>query len=304
MIVVVGEALIDVVTDADGSTHEAVGGSAVNVAVGLARLETPTVLITQVGSDERGRRVVDHVTSSGAELVAAPTGTGRTATASARLGVDGTAEYAFDLDWTLPSQELPGCDALHVGALGSLLEPGRTSTWDLVEQAYARGVPVSYDPNVRAAVVDDPDQVWRDVETLADRATIVKISDQDVALLHPAADPTDIARSLLAGDRTELVLLTRGAGGATAYAEGHQVWVPTPATTVVDTVGAGDAFMAGALTVLLESDALGAHGSGIPGDDDALHRLVSAAMEVAALTCARRGAQPPTRSELPVGWPG
>lgn len=301
MIVVVGESLIDVVVDPDGDTHEAVGGSALNVAVGLGRLDTPTVLITQVGNDERGGRIVEHAAASGVEVIVAPAE--RTATATATLDGYGVANYTFDLTWSLPAQELPACDALHVGALGALLEPGRTSVLDLVDQAYARGVLVSYDPNVREALTADRDQVWRDVESLADRCEVVKLSDQDVDLLHPGADPVDIARSLLRGDRTALVVLTRGADSATAYAEDIEVSVPVPPTDVVDTVGAGDSFAAAMLTVLLESDALGSYGAGLPVTAEALSRLLRAAVTAASITCEKRGAQPPTRPELPPDWP-
>jgi fructokinase len=309
MIVVVGESLIDVVVDAEGDTLvEAVGGSPLNVALTLARLEVPTVLITQAGHDEYGGRIADRLAGSGAELLCAATRSGRTATATARLARDGSASYVFDLDWALPHQELPACDVLHVGSLGAALEPGRDSVLDLVDQAYARGTFVSYDPNVRPAFVDDRSSTWRDVEALADRAQLVKLSEEDVEALHPGADPDDIARSLLSGERTELVLLTRGADGASAYTrvgtEELVVDTPAPPTALVDTIGAGDAFMAAALTVLLESGAVGDFGAGMPADEESLTRLLRAATEVAARTCARRGAEPPTRAELPEGWPG
>lgn len=308
MIVVVGESLVDVVVDADGDTVvEAVGGSPLNVALALSRLEVPTVLVTQTGHDEYGGRIAHRLAGSGVELVAAPTGSGRTATATARIGQDGSADYDFDLEWSLPHQELPACDVLHVGSLGAVVEPGRHSVRDLVEQAWARGVFVSYDPNVRPAFVDDRRSAWRDVESLADRAGLVKLSEDDAAVLHPGADPEDIARSLLTGERTELVLLTRGGQGASAYALSGtaeiSVDVPAPATELVDTIGAGDSFMAAALTVLLESGAVGDFGAGMPADEKSLESLLHAAGAVAAMTCARRGAEPPTRSELPEGWP-
>lgn len=303
MIVVVGESLIDVVVGADGSTTEEVGGGPLNVATTLGRLDAPVVLITQTGADDRGSRILEHLGNAGVEVVTAPTADGRTATATARLDDNGTADYHFSIDWTLPSQELPPCDALFVGGLGALLDPGRTSVLDLVDQAYGRDVVVCYDPNVRPAFVDSPDQVWRDVEALAELSTIVKLSDQDVALLHPGADAGDIARSLLTGERTELVVLTRGAEGATAYVDGCEVAVASPPVRVVDTVGAGDAFVGGLLTTLLESDGLSGFGAGIPTDPPGLSRLLGAATQVAAITCSRRGAQPPARPELPESWP-
>lgn len=301
MIVAAGESLIDIVVGPDGSSEEAVGGSLFTTALGLARLEVPCVLMTALGDDARGDRIRSYAAAAGLEVEAGPLP--RTATATAHLDAAGVATYDFDIDWSLPAMELPACDALHVGALGTLLEPGRDSVWDLVDQAYARAVPVTYDPNIRDAFVDNPDQVWRDVEALANRSTVVKLSDADVALLHPGADPADIARSLLDGERTELVVLTLGADGATAFAPGVEVAVPAPATPVVDTVGAGDCFAAAMLTVLFESGSLGEHGSGIPADRARLTRLLDAAVIAASLNCARRGASPPTRSELPVGWP-
>ncbi|MCW2780655.1 MAG: hypothetical protein JWR35_1104 [Marmoricola sp.] len=300
MIVVVGESLVDVVIDVDGDTTEAVGGSPLNVAVGLARLDVPTILITQAGTDERGGRIVNHVSASGAEIIASP---GPNSTATARLDRLGGATYDFDIEWSLPHQELPACDALHLGSLGALIEPGRNSVLDLFDQAYARGVFISYDPNIREPFLDDRTEAWRQVELIADRSTLVKLSDQDVELLQPGADLEDIARSLLAGERTELVVITRGADGATAYVTDGSVSVEAPEIVVVDTVGAGDAFMAATLAILFESDAMGEFGAGVPTDEADLRRLLQGAVEVAALTCLRRGADSPLRSDLPNEWP-
>jgi fructokinase len=303
VIVVAGEALIDVVVDPDGDTSETPGGSPLNVAVGLSRLDVPATLISQVGHDERGGLVVQHVTSGGAEIVAVPTSTGRTSVATAHLDASGAARYDFDLEWSLPRQELPPCRALHVGSLGTLLEPGRRSVRDLVEQAADRELFVSYDANLRESFVDDREATWRDVRELGARCTLVKLSDEDADLLDPGSDPDDVARTLLRGERTRLVLLTRGAAGATSYtADGEVSEQPRP-VEVVDTVGAGDAFMAATITQLSDLDAFSRPGPGVPLDEDSLGRLLRGAMEVAAVTCERRGANPPRRRELPPGWP-
>jgi fructokinase len=304
VIVVVGESLVDVVQDPQhpDQARETVGGSPLNVATTLAGLDVPTMLITEVGHDDRGARIVEHVRASGAELIAAPSPTGRTATATVRLD-DGEATYDFDIGWSLPHQELPQCDALHVGSLGTVLEPGRDSVLDLVDQAWARDVFVSYDPNVRAPLVGDPVQAWRDIEALAGRAHLVKLSDQDVAVLHPGADAEDIARSLLAGERTELVLLTRGSEGAVGFVGDLIVRVPGAKVRVVDTVGAGDAFMAATLAVLLEESAFDGYGAGVPAEPVRLERMLRAAVEVAGITCSRPGAAAPTRPELRSDWP-
>ena len=303
MIVVVGEALVDVVVDHEGDTSEAPGGSPLNVAVGLARLEVPATLLSQVGHDERGGLLVQHVTGSGAEIVAVPTSSGRTSVATAHLDETGAASYDFELEWSLPRQELPPCHALHVGSLGTALEPGRDSVLDLVEQACAREVFVSYDANLRASFVDDRARTRREVEQLADRCTLVKLSDEDAELLAPDTDPAVLARALLGGERTRLVLLTRGADGATAYTREGETSARPRQVEVVDTVGAGDAFMAATLAQLWDLDALRRAGAGVPTDEDDVVRLLRGSMEVAALTCERRGANPPRRQDLPRDWP-
>ncbi|MDQ6688740.1 MAG: PfkB family carbohydrate kinase, partial [Actinomycetota bacterium] len=261
------------------------------------------LLLTSLGNDSRGGQVVSHLSASGAELLATETRSGRTSTAVARLDTNGRASYEFDIEWALPDQDLPACDALHVGSLGTVLEPGRNSVLDLVDQAYARDVFVSFDPNVRSGFLDDRSGTWRDIESIAERANLVKLSEEDVELLQPGADPEDIARSLLTGERTELVVVTQGERGASAYTQQTLARVPAPRTQLVDTVGAGDSFMAALLTILLESDALSAYGAGVPDDEPGLTRLLRGAVSAAALTCSRRGANPPLRSELPADWP-
>ena len=304
MIVVAGEALVDVVLDADGDTTESPGGSPLNVAVGLARLDVPATLLTQVGHDEYGGLVVAHVTASEAEIVTVPTSTGRTSVARATLDRNGVASYDFDLDWSLPPQELPACHGLHVGSLGTLLEPGRDSVLDLVEQACQRDLFVSYDANVRESFVMDREQAWLDVRTLGARCTLVKLSDEDAELLDPDSSPDDVARALLTGERTELVVLTRGPDGATAYTTDNEVSAGPRTIELIDTVGAGDAFMAGMLAQLSDLGVLAATGQRISTAPADLERLMRGSMEVAAITCERRGANPPRRAELPAGWPG
>ncbi|RLV50785.1 carbohydrate kinase [Nocardioides mangrovicus] len=304
MIVVVGESLVDIVDRQDGQEpDEQVGGGPLNIAVGLARLDQPALLITQTARDARGERIQQRLHDNEVEVVVAPTASGRTSTATALVDASGAASYDFDLEWTLPHQELPDCDALHVGSLGTALDPGRTSVLDLVEQAYGRGTFLSFDPNLRPAFTDSAEAAWRDVESIADRATLVKMSDEDVALMQPGADPADIARILLQGERTELVVVTHGAGGAVGYAEGIEVGVPTPQVDVADTVGAGDSFMSALLAILADDGALSTYGGGLPADEAGLHRLLTGAATAAAVTCSRRGADPPRRSELPDGWP-
>ena len=306
MIVVVGESLVDIVLGPDGEPRsEHVGGGPLNIAVGIARLEEPALLITQVGADERGERVVAHLEADEVEVVTVPTEHGRTSTATATLDDDGAATYTFDLAWTLPHQELPACDALHVGSIGTSLDPGRASVVDLVDQAWGRDVFVSFDPNLRPAFMESPDSAWSDLLAVAERATLVKMSEDDVALVQPGADPADIARVLLEGERTELVVITHGSRGASGYAPEAEVFVEGVWVDTVDTVGAGDSFMAALLVALSGDGALTSYGEGkVPDDEAGLRRLLTGAVQAAAITCSRRGANPPRLAELPEHWPG
>jgi fructokinase len=302
---VVGESLVDVVVPADGTATRAVGGSCLNVAVGLARLDVPTTLVTRIGNDDLGRLVAGHLAESGVVLSDGSVVAGApTSTATARLDEHHAATYDFELTWDLPAQELPDpTTGLHVGSIGASLEPGRTAVRDLVRRAAEAGLFVSYDPNIRPAFVRDRDEAWSDLCDLARRSRLVKLSDEDLALLRPGAEEEEACRSLLDGD-TELVVLTRGASGATAFTEGATLLVPAPSVDVVDTVGAGDSFMAAAIALLVGwgvvTDGVGAVRA---LDDDRVRLLLRGAMAAAAVTCSRRGANPPTRRELPTTWP-
>jgi fructokinase len=302
--VVAGEALVDIVVPMLGQPVTAPGGSPLNVAVGLSRLDIDTVLVTQLGDDEHGRLVARHVAESNVRLAEGALDAGRrTNTATARLDEDHVAAYDFDLTWDLPPRQLPeGTLGLHVGSLGAALLPGRHAVLDLVSQM-EEGF-VSYDPNVRPAFVADPAHSWRDLVEVAGRARLVKCSEEDLAVLRPGEPEEPLVRELMAADATELVVVTRGGQGASAYRSTQRIDVPAPATQVVDTVGAGDSFMAALLAVLTDWGLMSAgEGSLDALDEDHVQLLLQGAVVAAAVTCSRRGANPPTRRELPPTWP-
>lgn len=294
---VVGEALVDIVVPQAGEPENAPGGSPLNVAVGLARLGVGTVLLTEVGDDAHGRLVLDHLAASDVSLDEGSVVPGsRTSTATARLDEHGAASYVFDLRWTLGPRELPaGATALHVGSLGTALRPGRDSVVDLVRQARAAGLLVTFDPNARPSLTPDADLAWQDVQEVAAGADLVKLSDEDLAFLQPGAAPADLA-DLLLGDRTKLVVVTSGGSSAFAASADGVVEVRSRPVDLVDTVGAGDSFMAALLTAVAE------HGLDHL-DQRRLEAYVVAAHQAAAITVSRRGADPPRRAELPAGWP-
>ena len=295
--VVAGEALVDVVVPTSGEREHAPGGSPLNVAVGLSRLGIDTLLVTELGDDENGRLVEEHLRGSGVRLPAGAVAAGRpTSTATARLDTTGAATYDFDLHWGLAPVGLPEeTDALHVGSVGALLRPGREAVLGLVEQAARRGTLVSYDPNARPALTPDAARTWLDVREVAASADLVKTSDEDLEFLAPGHTPEEVARLVLA-QRTRLFVMTRGGGGAVAITGDAAVEVPSGRVDVVDTVGAGDSFMAALVAVALE------HGLE-DLDEPRLTAYLAAAHAVGAVTVSRRGADPPRRDEMAAGWP-
>jgi fructokinase len=254
--------------------------------------------------------VAEHVGASGVLLAGSSVRSGTaTSTATATLDDNRAATYDFDLHWDLEPADLQAVPdladlrALHVGSLGTVLPPGRDLVADLVRRATDEELFVSYDPNVRPAFLSDREQAWHDVRALAGSARLVKLSDEDALLLQPQRSADETAACLLGG-ATELVLLTRGDQGASAFGHGLRLDLPAPPVQLVDTVGAGDSFMAAALAALDDWDLL-APGQGRLAalTDEHVATVLSGALRAAALTCSRAGANPPTRSELPATWP-
>ena len=124
-VLVVGEALVDIVLRADGTATEHPGGSPMNVAIGLGRLGRETMLLTRLGHDDRGRSVLQHLAASRVHLVEGSVLPVTTATALARLAPDGSASYEFDLRWEIGQIALPVNPlAVHTGSIAAVLEPG------------------------------------------------------------------------------------------------------------------------------------------------------------------------------------
>ena len=307
---VVGEALVDVVR---GPAGEALGrhpgGSPTNVAIGLARLGHRAELLTWLGEDADGVLVTDHLAASGVRLVQGSTGAPRTATATATLDATGTAAYDFQFDASMPSVDLAalagpeGFDVVHTGSIAAALPPGAAVIEGLLSRTRHRAT-ISYDPNARPALMGDPDVALAKVLAYVGISDVVKVSDEDLAWLRPGVEPLDVAGSWLMRGAA-LVVVTRGAGGADALTSGGQVHVDSPPTDVVDTVGAGDSFMAGLL------DGLGRHrllGAGRREalravDADTVSTVLEHAAGIASITCSRPGADPPWLADLKTGVP-
>ncbi|MDQ1292151.1 MAG: fructokinase [Actinomycetota bacterium] len=302
-ILVIGEALVDIVRRTDGSRAEHPGGSPANVALGLARLERDATLLTRIGRDERGRTVRRHLEGAGVRLLDGSITAEPTSTATARLDAAGVATYEFDLDWRLPTALDPAglardFQALHTGSIAAFLQPGGDDVLRALE-AVRGTMTISYDPNARPALMGEASQARARVERIVALSDLVKVSDEDLAWLAPGEDPLDVAREWAARGPA-VVVVTLGGQGAVGLCAAGRVRVPAPATTLVDTVGAGDSFMSGLLDHVAGADLLGAdRAERLRGIDERFLRdMLEHAARLASITCGREGADPPTRAEL------
>ncbi|SDF89204.1 fructokinase [Cellulosimicrobium cellulans] len=299
-VLVVGEALVDVVHRADGSVAEHPGGSLANVALTLGRLGRDARLATWLGQDARGEAVRAWLDDSAVTLTSGSTDAPTTSVATAHLDAHGAATYEFDLEWRVPAGTAPdaGTLAVHTGSIAAVLEPGASDVRALVAAARDTAT-ITYDPNARPALMGDPADARTRIEALVALADVVKVSDEDVAWLVPGADPVAVAREWLALGPA-LVVVTFGGEGAVAVTAAGEQRVTAPRVEVVDTVGAGDSFMGALLDGLWDAGLLGADRREALRAIDAavLADVLRRCVAVAAVTVSRAGANPPRRAEL------
>jgi fructokinase len=294
---VIGEALIDIVERDGKILGEHVGGSPLNVAVGLARLGRGVDFLTHIGDDERGRRITEYVRGSGAKLVPGSVTADRTPTALATLDESGKALYAFDIDWQLSgTAEVAPPLVAHTGSIATILEPGCRATAALLD-AYHLSATISFDPNVRPALSEDTEQTRTRIDRLVEKCDVVKASDEDLHWIDPNRTPEQVAQTWLSLGPS-IVAVTTGEQGAFALCEAGIVRMPARPVKVVDTVGAGDAFMTGLIDALWSLNLLGADHRPelrrITVDD--LTRVLQTATLSSALTVAKAGADLPDRA--------
>lgn len=302
---------MDLVGEPDGRYRPVPGGSPANVAVGLARLETPTELLARLGTGVFGALVREHLTRNGVGLTHAIQATEPATLAVVSLDADGRASYDFYVsgtaDWGWRPDELPSelpatATALCTGSLAIALAPGAAEITKLVGRERERGqVTVVIDPNIRPALLGDRTRARTLLNEIIETADVVKVSDEDLGWLEPDTPVEQVAAAWL-DHGPALVVVTRGGQGAYAATQGGEaVTVPARRVRVIDTVGAGDAFTSGLVDALRRRGLLG----GAEGRERlagltaaTLTEVVDDAGLVAAITCSRRGADPPTSSEV------
>ncbi|NYF21766.1 fructokinase [Xanthomonas sp. JAI131] len=304
MFVVCGEALYDIFIDGYAGTSVGMtarqGGSPFNVAIGLARLGTPSALFTGLSTDPLGRQLRSTLEREGVALQHCIDKREATTLVMVALDAQGVPNYSFYgtgcADRALTAADLPALDAtvggLHFGSYTLVAETTASTFQALAERERAQRL-ISLDPNVRPTV--EPDMaVWRArLARWIALAHVVKVSQEDIELLYPQQDPFTVARSWLQ-QGPSLVVMTLGGDGAVAWRGDAEARVAGRAVQVADTVGAGDSFQAALLHQLPDLAALAALDPSAP----ALQRLLDFCVAAAAINCTRAGANPPSLDEV------
>lgn len=307
-IVVCGEALVDVVSAGMAGPggrlpplQPALGGGPFNVAVTLGRLGSAVSLCSAVSTDDYGEAVVSALRHSGVGTTLVQRRAEPTSLALATVGADGAARYSFYVEGTAdrlvadPGAFAPTVAAVSFGTLSLVLEPGATVYETVMRRCHADGRLVVLDPNVRPAVIAEPDAYRRRLASWMSAVDIVKLSDEDARWVARGPQGTGPADWIAAGVRA--VLVTQGSAGIEVITAAGTTPVPAPDVRVSDTIGAGDA-VTGAL--LHRLDRWGALSPSAVAELST-ERWVEAAgfaAEVAGITVSRPGADPPWASEL------
>lgn len=311
MILSCGDALIDFVpvTAADGreAVRPAVGGSCLNIAVGLARLGVATGFVGGISADLFGRMIAAHASESAVDVSHATRSGDQTTLAFVRI-IAGESQYAFyDLgtasaNWIYRPGSIPfgNVEAVHIGSTTLVHDRGAREAGALINDARSTAT-ISFDPNCRPNLVKDPQAYRTRMNAFAENADIVRMSDVDFAYLHGDEAYAERAEALIARG-VSLIVVTRGTRGALAWhCRAGAIEVPAPSVDVVDTIGAGDSFHAALLFALRELACINRTGLRAAGPTE-LRRALSFACECAAITCTRAGADPPRRDEVAGLW--
>ena len=280
-----------------------IGGSPLNVAIGLARLAQPVAFFGALSTGFLGQRLMRALRNEGIRTEAVVQVDAPTTLGLVGLDENGVASYAFyghgGADRQLPMAALTcvpaAARAFHFGSYAMVVEPVASTQRALVEREHTRSL-VAYDPNIRLNVEPDLQRWHAALQWMLPRTHLLKLSAEDLDLLFPGASPDALAHEWLA-QGVACVVVTQGSGGASVWRAGEHWHVAPVPVQLVDTVGAGDTFQAALLAGLAER---GVHSGEMlrrmPGS--ALRQTLEFAARAAAITCSRRGADLPRRNEL------
>jgi fructokinase len=307
MLLSCGDALIDFVPVKTMDGREAyapvVGGSCLNVAVAMARLDAPAGLAGGISTDLFGSMIAEHALRSNVDLRYAIRSADETTLAFVRF-LGGEPHYVFYDEataarrWTYRPGSIPFAvvDAIHIGSTTLISQAVSTETLAMLAEAHGSST-ISFDPNCRPTLIHDKAEYIRRMDAFFARADIIRMSDADFEFLFRSADYVTKAAALIESGAT-LVIVTRGERGVLAWhRQVGSIEVMAPRVDVVDTIGAGDTFQGALLVALRELRAI-ATPDLLALDIGKLRRALTFAVTCAAVTCSRAGADPPRRSDL------
>jgi fructokinase len=294
---VAGEVLIDLIPDRD--QHLAVvGGGPANTAKALAMLGVETYFIDGISNDKYGQMAKAELLSANVLLDYAQYSNKPTCTAKVTLSSSGSASYEFVIEDTatfdfsvswLPDPQSLKTTLLHIGTLATVIEPGASVLFKWAQNV-AHIAPIIFDPNIRPAVLGDRDEYVKKVEKWVAISSAVKVSDEDLNWLYPGKENDEIVSKWLETG-VQLVVVTLGDKGITAYRMNEQISVDAVKVVVADTVGAGDTVGAILVEAIIKNGLDKLTG-------EVLKSMLNRAAKAAAITVSRTGANPPSKEEI------
>ena len=309
MILCCGEALIDFIPIKKAKSQTfykpCPGGSSLNTAVALGRLNHAVGMLTGISNDLFGKQLIAHLEESSVDcsLVVRSNLDTTLAFVSAET-MEGNVEYAFyakeTADRSISIENLPkslpnNIEVLVFGSISLVMEPSASSYEYLMLRESTKRF-ISLDPNIRPDFISDTLAFQKRFETWLNHVDLLKLSDADLEWLYPNSNIDDAVSHILS-KKVQAVFLTMGEKGAWAYTKNHQIFAETPVVSVIDTVGAGDSFHAGLLYKLAKMNRLKL-GQLKEIKEPELQASLQFAMKVAALTCSNIGASPPRIDEI------
>lgn len=308
MIICCGEALIDMLPRQLESGEEVFlpvsGGAVFNTAIALGRLGAPVGCISGISTDMFGEQLIESLHSSGVDTRYCVRSDQPTTLAFVKIS-NGQAQYTF-MDENSAGRMLSVADlpelpehlqALHFGAISLIPEPCGTAYETLMQRNHEKAV-ISLDPNIRPNFIDDPKSHRARINRMIAMSDIVKVSDEDLNWIAPTTSSGQAIGHMITDNGVSIVILTKGDQGVEVHTQEGSFEVAAISVEVVDTIGAGDSFNGGFLEGLRQTGLLDKSALGSASHDD-LKPAIELAVNVAAITVSRAGANPPWAKELP-----
>jgi fructokinase len=294
---VVGEVLIDLIPDRDKHLS-VVGGGPANTAKSLSNLGVKTYFIDGISTDKYGQMAKAELLAANVLLDYVQYSNKPTCTAKVTLSKSGSASYEFVIEDTvtfdfsnvwLPDPQSLKPSLLHIGTLATVIEPGASVLFEWV-QSVAHIAPIVFDPNIRPAVLGDRVEYVKKVEKWVAISSVVKVSDEDLNWLYPGKAIDEIVSKWIETG-VQLVVVTLGDKGITAYRKSEQISVDAVKVFVADTVGAGDTVGAVLVEAIVNNGLDKLTG-------EVLKTMLNRAVKAAAITVSRTGSNPPSKEEI------